>query len=202
MKSPLLIPIPDTFDEYLASLSKHGRYEYRRARIAAVGYDHAEVPPQVNVIAQWMDFWTTQTVAGKHPKWRQWTAQKAIDLGVRMFVAGPGRTTALQLLEVYGSYAYAWPVLYDKAERPWLAKFMWFRLIEWCCEDPEIAYLDLGGNGSGRTWRQVVADYRAGKDRGNYKWLYVPRELKHTRPLDTIPAFGVHVGTDGRRTLR
>lgn len=181
-KTPLLIPIPDSFDDYLASVSKSARYEHKQAMKAGAGLEWHETTPTLASVAYWMEFWTTQTVEGKHPNWRQWTPAKALKIpGLKAFAAGENVSTAFQLLEVCGHYAYAWPVLYDKVRNPWAAKFMWFNLIRWCCEsrawlDEPIKYLDLGG-GNGRTWVRLVLDYQAGKVTG-YKWLYVPRAIK------------------------
>jgi hypothetical protein len=154
---------------------------------AGAGLSYAETPFDRALVAEWMALWERQTVDGKRPKWRQWTPEKVGQLGAKVFFSG----VALQVLEVCGDYAYAWPVLYDKVKNPWAARFMWFRLIEWCCG--KVKYLDLGG-GKRKTWRELL---RSRDD--NYKWQYVPRQVKENP--EAAPEWRVHHCECGWRTL-
>lgn len=169
MKTPLLVYTPRDFDEYLASVSKSARYEYKKAKRLAADVKFEEVPFNRQQVTQWMKLWEQQVVYGKHPKWQKWTTPEIFEkLGVKVFFCG----AALQMLEVCGEYAYAQPVLYDKIKHPWAAKFMWFSVIEWCCNNG-IKYLDLDG-GNGKTWKQKLE----AKDGPAYKWMYVPKYVK------------------------
>jgi hypothetical protein len=139
-----------------------------------------------------MGLWEQQTVFGKKASWQQWTPAKAEAIGVRVFSAG----IAVQMAEVYDDYVYAWPVLYDKEKYPWVAKFMWFKLIEWCCEN-DIKYLDLDG-GKGKTWRERLMTRQAGEKAG-YKWKFVPKIVKEN-PNDA-PQWIVFVCNCGWKSL-
>jgi hypothetical protein len=150
----------------------------------------SEIPFDRQMVTEWMRLWEQQIVYGKHPKWQKWTTPEIFEkLGVRVFFSG----VALQMLEVCGEYAYAQPVLYDKVKNPWAAKFMWFKAIEWCCENG-VKYLDLDG-GRGKTWRQKLIDH----DGPLYKWMYVPRAVK--RHPERAPEWKVYVCGCGWRTL-
>jgi hypothetical protein len=185
MKTPLLVYTNTDFQTYLTSISRSARYEYRQAMKAGAGLSYGPIVFDRIFVADWMAFWMTQLILGnKHPRWRQWTPALAEKIGVRVFCAD--RSLGIQMAEVCGDYAYAWPVLYNKVKHPWVAKLMWFKLIEWCCQQPAIDYLDLGG-GNGKTWRELLMN----RDRRNYKWKYVPKHVKD-HPEDA-PAWGVFV---------
>lgn len=167
MKTPLLVPIPETFDEYLASASKRCRHEYRRSQ--KHGLTYREIPFDRDLVAHWMAVWERQVVKGKHPKWRKYTPERCQRLSedgiLRVFTVGIG----LHMAEVCGDYVYSHPPLYDKSNP--IAKVMWFGLIEWCCG--KVRWLDLGG-GSQKAWNEIP--------RQGYKWLYVPKDIER-KPL-------------------
>jgi hypothetical protein len=148
------------------------------------------VPFDRQQVAEWMALWEKQVVYGKHPKWQKWTTPEIFEKHkVRVLFAD----IALQMLEVCGDYAYAQPVLYDKTKYPWVAKFMWFKAIEWCGQNG-VKYLDLDG-GRGKTWRQKLQ----AQDGPQYKWMYVPKYVKENP--DEAPEWKVSVCSCGWRTL-
>ena len=188
IKTPLLIPIPDSFAEYLQSVSKSARYEYRVAAKACAELGYEEIPFNRDAVKEWMDLWARQAVYGKRIRWQSWTTPDIFEqLGVKVFFSG----LAMQMLEICGDYAYAQPVMYDKVKHPYVAKFMWFELIRWCCG--RVKYLDLDG-GNKRTWREALENRRQ-----SYKWLYVPKEVKNN-PHDA-PDWIVFACSCGWKTL-
>ncbi len=188
IKTPLLIPIPDDFPTYLASVSKSARYEYRVAVKACAELQYKEIPFDREMVEEWMNLWSRQVVYGKRIIWAPWTTPKIFEqLGVKVFFA----SKAMQMLEICDDYAYAQPVMYDKIKNPHVAKFMWFELIKWCCG--RVKYLDLDG-GNNKTWRQALKNKKA-----SYKWLYVPKEIKNNP--DAAPEWIVFACACGWKTL-
>ena len=168
IKTPLLVPIPDDFSTYLASISKSARYEYKVAAKACADLTYEEIPFDRAQAKEWMDLWARQVVYGKQITWAAWTTPAIFEkLGVKVFFSGD----AMQFLEICDDYAYAQPIMYDKIKNPHVAKFMWFELIRWCCG--KVKYLDLDG-GNKRTWREALQN----RKKGVYKWLYVPKKIK------------------------
>ncbi|MEE9158921.1 MAG: hypothetical protein V3U60_11105 [Gammaproteobacteria bacterium] len=165
LKTPLLVPLPATFEQYLENASKRCRYEYHHAP----KLDHREVDFDIDLAAYWMALWEQQPIRGGYPKWRRYTPVKCAELAekgiLKMFYAD----IALQMVEQCDHYIYCHPPLYDK-QNP-VAKSMWFALIKWACGKAD--WLDLGG-GQQRYWDELKRDK-------NYKWLYVPKniEAKH-----------------------
>lgn len=190
MKTPLLLYTSTDFSSYLASLSKSARYEYRKAARLGADLVYEEIPFDRQQVTEWMKLWERQTVYGKRPRWAAWATPEIFEKNkVRVFFSG----IALQMLEVCGNYAYAQPVLYDKLKHPWVAKFMWFNAIAWCCAN-DISYLDMDG-GRGKNWRQKLK----AKDGPKYKWMYVPKQVKNNP--DEAPEWMVFVCGCGWRTL-
>ena len=160
-KTPLLVPIPTTFDEYLKRATKKCRYEQKNA----TAIDYHEVEFDKDEVAYWMELWEKQPIKGGFPRWRKYTPDKFAALYeqkiLHVFSCGRG----LQMVEKYDEYIYAHPPLYEKTDP--IAKSMWFGLIEWCCG--KIEWLDLGG-GAQKRWNQL--------ERLGYKWLYVPKDIE------------------------
>lgn len=165
LRTPLLVPIPRTFDEYLFSATKRARYEYKHAP----KIDWREIEFDLPLVTHWMRVWERQIVKGKHPIFRKYTPEKCqalYEAGIlRVFYCGIG----LHMAEFCGDYVYCHSPLYEKKNA--IAKAMWFALIRYCCG--KVKWLDLGG-GQQRRWNELVRD-------ANYKWLYVPRNVE-TKP--------------------
>ena len=115
--------------------------------------------------------WEQQVVFGRHPRWSL-SAQDMNKLHLRMFMLDD---IAVHGIEHCGRYAYAHPPLYDKRRRPELARAIWFRTIEWCCNN-DVDYLDLGGL-AGRDWPTLIRHRRHFANL-QYKWAFVPEDVK------------------------
>ncbi len=162
LKTPLLVPLPATFREYLETTTKRGRYEYKHAPVIK----HREVAFDKQQVAYWMQLWEKQPIKGGFPKFRRYTPQRCENLyndGIlHVFFADIG----LQMVEKCDRYIYCHPPLYDK-QNP-IAKAMWFALIRHYCGKAD--WLDLGG-GQQKRWNELQRNK-------NYKWLYVPKNIK------------------------
>lgn len=161
LKTPLLVPIPEIFEKYLARASKRTRYEYRHAPVL----NHREIAFDRELVRHWMAVWEQQPIAGGYPRWHRYTPERfegIYNQGIlKVFYCDIG----LQMVEVCDDYVYCHPPLYDK-KNP-IAKAMWFALIKAFCG--KVSWIDLGG-GSGTTWDKL--------ERKGYKWLYVPKDIE------------------------
>jgi hypothetical protein len=170
LKTPLLVPLPATFEQYLENATKRCRYECKNAP----KIDYVEVGFNVDKVEYWMRLWEKQPIKGGFPKWRRYTPQRfeALEQAgiLHVFVAlGSGYSElGLQLVEVCDNYAYCHPPLYDKNTNA-IAKSMWFGLIRWACG--KLDWLDLGGGGGQKRWNELKRD-------NHYKWLYVPKNIE------------------------
>lgn len=186
LRTPLLAKTQPKFKDYLASLTKSARHNYRAAMRENEGRRYVRIPYHEHTIEHFMGLWERQEVDGKHPRWvfgpEYFKNQDAIG-SLRLFVVLEHESLiGMHPTEKHGRYIYSHPPCYDKARHPELARFMWFELMQWACENG-VDYVDLGG-GSNGTWRDCA------KARVNgpfaYKWRYVPKTAKEN-PEDELP---------------
>ena len=168
MRSPLLIDTSTTFEEYKKRLSKPSKKKYNAAmklglHCEAIDYDE-------ELMWEYMRVWARQKVYGGVRPHITMTREKMAALPLQMFKS----EVAVHAIEVYGDYAYAHPVRYDKIENPGAARFMWFKTIEWCCD--HVNYLDMGA-GIHSTWKSLVST-RKKYPQLEYKWAFVPKDVK------------------------
>ena len=86
---------------------------------------------------------------------------------------------AMHFIQNRKNFYVAHPPMYDKSDKNlkrYLAKFMWFKLIEYFINN-KLGILDLGG-GDDDSWRQMIKD-RNKYPNPAYKWIYVPEEVKN-----------------------
>ena len=165
------------FEDYLASLGKAARKNYRFAKKnnEGVAY-HRTFPPETR-IQEWMDLWGRQLIRGQN---RQYAFGVGALQGKGMIyfeAIEHGEIIAMQFVEVIDGYANCHPVMYDKekySER-YLSKFMWFRLIRWAIENG-IKIVDLGG-GNDDSWHEMIRT-REQYPNPAYKWMYIPGTVK------------------------
>lgn len=182
--TPFLIDVrTGTFDGYVESLAKTGRKNFRYAerQNSDITYRHIDFDPAL--IERFMRLWEEQEIAGQRRQWAYGMGfLEFLHLENRLLCFSAEQTTspsevhAVHLVERHGSYVICHPPMYDKrryAER-YLAKFMWFHLIRYAIEEPDIDWLDLGGGNNG-SWRDLV---RNREHHDSYKWLYVPERIK------------------------
>ena len=175
-RTPLLVPVDSTFEEYKKSLSKPAKKNLKTSYKRCSDYQWILVPYDSELTLQFMQLWESQLVFGKHPRWIF-----GVDHFDRLAKSGAlvtalvvkGETAhGMHLIEVYGDYAYSQPPMYGKSDD--IGTFMWFRMIEALCES-DIKWFDLGGAFHG-TWVDLL------KDRSDpilkYKWRYVPQAVK------------------------
>lgn len=163
--------------DYVAISGKRTRYERRRAYAAGENtrQSYARLAFDCDRLAEFMALWTRQRVFGRRPQWHRYTPEKFEREHWSVF----GCALGLHPVLICDSYAYAGPPLYDKVRHPWLAKFLWFKLIDWLIDEDRVQWLDFGG-GSQKTWQGLLETPDE-----SYKWQYIPksqRDPAHARP--------------------
>lgn len=162
LKTPLLVPLPATFPEYLEKATKRCRYEWRNSP----AIEYREVAFDKSQVAHWMHLWEAQPISGGYPRWRRYTPERCERLYEKGILHVFFADIALQMVEQCDNYVYCHPPLYDK-KNP-VAKAMWFALIRHHCGRAD--WLDLGG-GQQKRWNEL-------KRSKHYKWLYVPKNIE------------------------
>jgi hypothetical protein len=183
-RTPLLIDVrTGTFDDYVSSLAKTGRKNFKAVEKANADLTYARVDFDPAQVWRFMQLWEQQEVEGRK---RQW----AFGMGFLELLQQRGQllcfaarrrdppqdTLALHFIEKHGAYVFCHPPMYDKDDHSdrSIAKYMWFRLVEYALSDPDIAWLDLGGGDNG-SWRDLLVNR---DQHEGYKWLYVPEAVK------------------------
>lgn len=176
---------PD-FETYLASLSKPARKNHKAVMKQYGGLRFAKIEYGEGRIRSFMQLWEQQLVKGKHPVWafpvQHVTAMAAIgDLLVFSVFFGDEQISA-HFIQKRDGYWECHPPMYDKVKYPSLAKYMWFKLIQYAIEH-QLMPLDLGGMSD--EWRDNLRIWRTYKHQ--YKWAFVP--LKAREDPDSEPRY-------------
>ena len=133
-----------SFDEYIASLSKKTRYDYRLA-MARYPITFELIPFDRLLVWHFMELWEQQPVRKKPIRWK---------FGVDHFeeLANKGELLVfktgeigLQCVQKCDSYWLAHAPMYMKEGNSLLAKYMWFCLFRYFIEH-KLGSIDMGGN--------------------------------------------------------
>jgi len=135
-----------------------------------LGFNWEAIEYDESLMWEYMGLWSKQRVYGGIRPQITMTREKMAALPLQMFKC----EVAVHAIEVYGSYAYAHPVRYDKVKHPGVARFMWFKTIEWCCN--HVDYLDMGA-GIHSAWKSLIIN-RKKYPQLAYKWAFVPKDVK------------------------
>lgn len=162
LKTPRLLRLTH---DYVPSCGKRTRYERRKAFAAGAAESYRRLEFDRDRLAAFMELWTRQRVYGHKPHWHRYTPEKFEQEQWSLF----GCENGLHPVLICDDYAYAGPPLYDKTRRPWMARYLWFKLIDWLIDEGKVKWLDFGG-GQQKTWRQLLEDPDI-----SYKWQYIPK---------------------------
>lgn len=185
--TPLIIDTSVPFDDYIKSLSKPSRKNYKYVKRHNEDLVYKEVPFHKPDVERFMHIWSQQLIHGnERVGW-------AFDIGhvqgldregvLRVFRANrDDEIIAMHFVEDHEGYVECHPPMYDKKHnKRYLAKYMWFNLIRFGCEN-NLGFLDLGSGDRG-TWRELVRD-RKQYPRIKYKWAYIPQSVKENPELE------------------
>ena len=184
IRTPLLIDVSTSFEEYLDRLSATDKKKYKSNRKITAQYSFEPIDYDPLLIRQFIALWETQTVyGGMAIKWnRPMEFMDSLDT-IKVFkITHINKIIGIHFIEKCNDLAYGHPPLYDKNQYPDLARFSWFSLIRWCCEC-SLKFLDMDA-GFGRDWRTLLIDRHANAMQDQnlrnlaYKWFYVPKDVK------------------------
>lgn len=162
------------FEDYYLSISESAKKNYKYAMKKNAHLSYQLVDFDENEVMQYMALWEKQLVRGKEIKWG-FGIQKLSKLHSKKRLLVFKSDIAMQFLELKDGYWECHPPMYDKKfSEDYLAKFMWFRLIDWAIIH-QLAPLNLGGGID--DWVECISR-RAEFPNTTYKWMYVPVEVK------------------------
>jgi hypothetical protein len=189
-----------SFEEYVASLSKPARKNYKAAMKAHESPDDVPIRNYAiwnfskgggfptDDVRQFMSLWERQLIRGKTVQWafpvetvKGWA--DAGDLMLFQAVDNNHESIGMQFIQKRDGYWECHPPMYDKTKHPWLAKYMWFSLIRYAIEH-KLAPLDMGGGSD--DWEFNLKN-RIDFPNTKYKWMYVPEKTK--RDPDSEPRY-------------
>lgn len=176
----IIEPLPN-FDDYIKSLSESARKNYAYIKKHNSDLVYQEVQFDEKLCERFMQLWERQLIRGQYRQWAFPVSHvRAIADEGRLKVFGAylnGNPVSLHFIERHGNVWECHPPMYEKSQnnlRRYLAKYMWFNLIKYIGEN-RLGMLDLGGGPD--LWKQHIRE-RAKYPNPQYKWLYVPEEIK------------------------
>lgn len=189
-ETPLLVDVSKgSFDDYIKSLSKSAKKNYNYTKKNNQDLIYSNIAYDPGLIAQFMDLWEEQEISGEKRKWG--ISKGFVDYLYRnnmLLCYGAYKSEdqnkflSVHFIEIHGSLAICHPPMFDKSKYNdrYLAKYMWFNLIEHCLTNRDIHWLDLGGGNRG-SWKDLITNRT-----DSYKWLYVPKDIKE-KPEEQLP---------------
>lgn len=171
-----------SFEEYLQSISKSARKNWRYAQKHNRDLEYRIIPFNREKVQSFMDLWERQLIRGIPRKWAfgvEYPEKVDIAGRLRCFVAQRGgEEVSMHFVENHEGYIECHPPMYDKIKNSdrYLAKFMWFNLIKFAIESKEMDWIDIGGCGD-NSWPETIRS-RKEYPHNEYKWKYVPVEVK------------------------
>ena len=193
IKTPFLVNCDyDNFEEYLLSLSKSSRWNYRDSLKKKPSLQLSLLTQQTSLVNKnkFEKIWSDQMVYGK--KAGAFSIQNKSNTKILGFHEGaPDELLALQVVEFNKNYVYAHMPMYDKSKTPDISKLCWFLLAKYVVEKTEFKGIDLGGV-CGRSaphscgeecdkgFRRLVLN-RDLLDKYKYKFLFLPKKDKNPK---------------------
>lgn len=177
----ILIELPETFEDYIKSLSKKARKNYVYTRNHNEDLTYELVPFVRDEVSFFMSLWERQLIRGEYRQWAYPVEHveelfKRGELKIFKCVLGP-KSVSLQFIQRHHGFWECHPPLYDKGfgEKRYLAKYMWFKLIEYAILN-KLEPLNMGGGID--EWREMIRR-RAEFPNPAYKWMYVSEKVKN-----------------------
>lgn len=171
-----------TFEQYIGSLSKKAKKNWKYVKKHNADLEYKIIKYNREVLGRFMDLWEEQLIRGEKKKWAfglEYPDMLEAENKLRLFAAYKGsEIIAMHFVEVHDGYVECHPPMYDKTKysKRYLAKYMWFSLIKYAIDDPEMEWIDFGG-GDDESWRRMIKE-RHKYPNPMYKWIYIPEEVK------------------------
>lgn len=175
----------NSYEEYIKSLAKTGKKNYNYSLKHNQDLKYELIPYTPDLVNFFMGLWEQQLIRGEKRKWgfspnhiHYLANQGIIDL-FASYIKKDNTVLSIHFVEKFNDYVYCHPPLYDKSTTNdrYIAKFMWFSLIEHYINDDVINWVDFGAGNRG-TWKDLVKNRKQYMDKMAYKWLYVPKKVK------------------------
>ncbi len=187
-ETPLLVDVSNgSFDDYLKSLAKTGRKNFNYVKKHNSDLQYSRIECDLPLIEDFMVLWGQQDKKGGVGTWGFGTGFIEFLMNRRLLLCfaatridTPEQIIALHFVEKHGDYVECHPPMFDKEKYNdrYLAKYMWFKLIEYALNDSEIKWLDFCAGSQG-SWRDILISRSKNPDSyKGYKWLYVPKHVK------------------------
>lgn len=180
----LIIETSTTFEQYLKSLSKVSKKNYKYAQKHNKDLIYKKIPFDRELVRSFMKLWQRQIIRGQRRKWKfgvEYVEELEKQNKLMVFAALDKEIfKAVHFVQLHENYIEAYPPMYDKkyGSKRYLAKWMWFNLIKYAM-DNHLSNIDMGG-GLYESWRETIKrreEFRIAKYT-KYKWLYVPEAVK------------------------
>lgn len=183
-ETPFLVNVTGEFSDYISSLAKTGKKNYRYVEKNNSDLTYGIIPYDSGLVSFFMNLWEDQLIRGQKRKWgfgedhvRRLNEAGYLDL----FACYTEDRTVLSIhfVERYQNYVYCHPPLYDKetSNERYIAKYMWFELIRYYMDDKKVEWIDFGAGDRG-TWKDLILNREKYMEKMAYKWLYVPKIIK------------------------
>lgn len=186
----LIINTNKSFSDYLKSLSKSARKNYKYTFKHNQDLKYKKISFDRNLIERFMKLWEQQIIRGRKRHWK-FGINHVQDLEKQnrlMVFAGFDKSepVAVHFIELHDSYIEAHPPMYDKnfGSSRYLAKWMWFSLFKFAM-DKHMLFIDMGG-GIDTSWQETIKRRLEPEisKYTKYKWQYVPKVVKDNPELE------------------
>jgi len=170
-----------SFEDYLQSLTIKSRQQYRAMKRRNKGLVYKKIPFDREKVKEFMEMWEHQLIRGNVRRWAftvDYPEKVEKEGRLMCFAAVRGcEELSIQFIENYDGYIECHPPMWDKTKyfKSYLAKFMWFGLIRYAIEHDNMDWIDLGGCSG--TWPEVIKNRKKWPN-NEYKWIYVPKEVR------------------------
>jgi len=186
--TPFLISTKyNNMKEYIQSLSKSSKKNYIFCKKHNNNLEYCEIPIDLDLIKKFITIWSKQLIRGRRNS-------KLADRGIllewrslKCFVAKNKKKEiiVLHLVEKQENFYDCHMPMFDKTKynKNYLAKYMWFSLINHSINTNDIDFIDIGG-GYRQNWKNIVQNRKKYEFKLGYKFMYLPKIIKENPDLE------------------
>ena len=186
--TPFLIPTKyNNMKEYIKSLSKSSKKNYIFCKKHNNDLEYCEIPIDLELIKKFITIWSKQLIKGRK---NSGLADRGIILewrSLKCFVAKNKKKEiiVLHLVEKQENFYDCQMPMFDKTKynKNYLAKYMWFSLINHSINTNDIDFIDIGG-GYRQNWKNIVQNRKKYELKLGYKFMYLPKIIKENPDLE------------------
>lgn len=166
-----------TFENYLDKLSKSSYKNFKFCKKTNADLIWKAIPVDHSIINKFIKIWSSQKIKGNISgiTGLQLDYQK-----LHCFAAFKNsEIIAIHLVELHDRYYDCQMPMYDKNlySKRYLAKYMWFKLIEHSILNENIDFIDMWGGAYGKNWQDVMSNWE--KYKKEYKFIFITEDIKN-----------------------